>query len=132
MADIPGIIEGAHKGVGLGLQFLRHIERTRALVYVVDCSGSEGHDPVADLRALREEIRQWDASLLDRAQIVAASKRDAVSEPDPLPALEEEARKLGLVVVPISAVARTGVRELVQKLAERVLPAPAAAAEHVS
>jgi GTPase len=120
-ADIPGIIEGAHQGVGLGLQFLRHIERTRALLYVVDASGTSGRDPVADLRAVREEIRQWNPALLERPQLVAASKRDAVSDPDPLPELAAEARRLGLEVVPISAATRVGLDELKQRLAERVL-----------
>jgi GTP-binding protein len=126
-ADIPGIIEGAHKGVGLGLQFLRHVERTRALLYVVDASGTSGRDPVADLHALRDEVRQWNAALLDRPALLAASKRDAVVAPDPLPALEREAAALGLEVIPISAVAHQGLTALVQRLATLVLPVPVAA-----
>jgi GTP-binding protein len=122
-ADIPGIIEGAHRGAGLGLQFLRHIERTRALLYVVDASGTGPSDPVADLRAVREELRSWDETLLARPSLVAASKRDATSEKDPLPALEEEARRLGLEVVPISAVAHTGLDELKKRLATLATPA---------
>src|SRR5213083_1288542 len=74
-ADIPGIIEGAHAGAGLGLQFLRHLERTRVLLLVVDASGTSGRDPVADLRAVRDEVRLWSAVLLDRPQLVAATKR---------------------------------------------------------
>jgi GTP-binding protein len=128
-ADIPGIIEGAHRGVGLGLQFLRHIERTRVLLYVVDASGTAGNDPVADFRAVREEVRQWDASLLARPQLIAASKRDAVGEPDPLPALLNEAQALGIEVVPISAVTHDGLDVLIQRLAPLVLPAPAPAGE---
>jgi len=124
-ADIPGIIEGAHEGVGLGLQFLRHVERTRALVYVVDTSGSSGRDPVADLRAVREEVRLWNAELLERPQLIVGSKRDAVSEPDPLPALLEEGRRLGIEVVPISAVSHAGLDELKQRLAGRIrVPVP--------
>jgi GTP-binding protein len=124
-ADIPGIIEGAHEGVGLGLQFLRHVERTRALVYVVDASGSSGRDPVADLRAVREEVRLWNAELLERPQLIVGSKRDAVSEPDPLPALLEEGRRLGIEVVPISAVSHAGLDELKQRLAGRIrVPVP--------
>jgi GTP-binding protein len=111
-ADIPGIIEGAHAGAGLGLQFLRHVERTRVLVHVVDASGLSGRDPVADLRAVREEVRQYEAALLDRPQIVVASKRDAVAEKDPLPALRKEAKKLGIPLLPISAVTGEGVVEL--------------------
>jgi GTPase len=122
-ADIPGIIEGAHEGVGLGLQFLRHVERTRALLYVVDASGTSGRDSVADLRAIREEVRHWNAELLERPQLVAASKRDAVVDPDPLPDLVAEARRLGLDVVPISGVTRAGIDELKQRLARLALPA---------
>ncbi len=125
-ADIPGIIEGAHRGVGLGLQFLRHIERTRALLYVVDASGASGGDPVADLRAVREEVKSWDPTLLERPALVAASKRDAVVDAaDPLPALEQEARRLGLGIVPISAVAQAGLAELKQQLAGLIVPVAA-------
>jgi GTP-binding protein len=120
VADIPGIIEGAHEGSGLGLQFLRHVERTRALVHVVDASGTSGRDPVADLRAVREEVRHWDPALLARPQIVVAAKRDAVSEPDPLAALEEEARRLGLEVRPVSAVTGEGLAELKRSLGRLV------------
>jgi GTP-binding protein len=124
-ADIPGIIEGAHQGVGLGLQFLRHIERTRVLLYVIDASGTSGRDPAADLEAVREEVRQWNADLLSRPQLVVASKRDALVEPDPLPALREAARAHGLDVAPISGVAHTGLDELKGRLASMVSPAVA-------
>jgi len=126
LADIPGIIEGAHEGSGLGLQFLRHVERTRALVHVVDASGTSGRDPVADLRAVREEVRHWDPALLERPQIVVATKRDAVGEPDPLPALEEESRRLGLEVRPVSAVTGEGLAELKRSLGRLVREAAAA------
>ena len=111
-ADIPGIIEGAHAGAGLGLQFLRHVERTRVLVHIVDASGLSGRDAVADLRAVREEVRQYAPGLLERPQIVVASKRDAVAELDPLPALAAEAQALGLALFPISAVTGAGVLDL--------------------
>jgi GTPase len=111
-ADIPGIIEGAHEGAGLGLRFLRHVERTRALLHVVDASGTSGRDPVDDLRLVREEVARWEPSLLERPQLVAATKRDAVSAPDPLPALRSEARRLGLDVVAVSAVSGEGLAEL--------------------
>jgi GTP-binding protein len=126
LADIPGIIEGAHEGSGLGLQFLRHVERTRALVHVVDASGTSGRDPVADLRAVREEVRHWDPALLERPQIVVATKRDAVGEPDPLPALEEESRRLGLEVRPVSAVTGEGLAELKRSLGRLVREAASA------
>ncbi|MBI3932585.1 MAG: GTPase ObgE [Acidobacteria bacterium] len=129
VADIPGIIEGAHEGAGLGLHFLRHVERTRALVHVVDASGSFGRDPVADLRAVLEEVRQWDGGLLSRPQIVAASKRDAVGPADPLTALREEAGALGLDVFPISAVTGAGLAELERALLRLVAEAGRAPTE---
>jgi GTPase len=115
-ADIPGIIEGAHEGAGLGLQFLRHVERTRVLLHVVDASGTGGRDAACDLLAVREEVRLARPDLLERPQLVAASKRDAVVEPDPLPSLVETARGLGLEVVPISAVTGEGLATLKRRL----------------
>jgi len=111
-ADIPGIIEGASAGAGLGLHFLRHVERTRVLLHVVDASGTSGRDPVEDLGLVRDEVREWDAALLDRPQLVAATKRDAVTDPDPLPELVRVARGLGLEVIPVSAVTGAGLAEL--------------------
>jgi GTP-binding protein len=130
VADIPGIIEGAHAGAGLGLQFLRHVERTRALAHVVDASGLSGRDPVADLHAVRDEVRRWDASLLDRPQVVVASKRDAVADDDPLPSLRAAADTLGLGLYPVSAVTGHGLVELRRalfSLVERARPAETAA-----
>jgi GTP-binding protein len=129
VADIPGIIEGAHEGAGLGLQFLRHVERTRVLVHVVDASGLSGRDPVADLRAVREEVRRWDAALLERPQMVVATKRDAVAEDDPLPALRREADALGLAVHPVSAVTGAGLVELKRALLAAVKAARPEAVE---
>ncbi len=117
-ADIPGIIEGAHEGAGLGLRFLRHVERTRVLLYVIDCSGAR--DPVADLRTLRAEVEAWNPALLERARVVAASQRDALSGPDPLPALRREARRRKLEVLPLSAVTGAGLLDLKRALATRV------------
>jgi GTP-binding protein len=124
-ADIPGIIEGAHQGAGLGLQFLRHVERTRMLLHVVDASGLSGRDPVEDLRAVREEVRAWNEEMLGRPQLVAATKRDAKAEVDPLPALREEARRLGLEVLPVSAATGEGLLDLRRALAARVAQARA-------
>jgi GTP-binding protein len=128
-ADIPGIIEGAHQGAGLGLQFLRHVERTRVLLHVVDASGLSGRDPAGDLRAVREEIRLWDAELLDRPQLVAASKRDALSGDDPLPRLWREGERLGLDVVAVSAVSGEGLSELKRRLHRLLETARAPAVE---
>jgi GTP-binding protein len=132
MADIPGIIEGAHAGAGLGLQFLRHVQRTRALVYVVDASGGSGRDPVADLRVLRDELAKSAPELLERGRILAATKRDAVAADDPLPQLRAAALELGIEVVPVSAVSGEGLlalkrRALALARAEALTPLPESA-----
>ena len=112
-ADIPGIIEGAHEGAGLGLQFLRHVERTRVLLHVVDTSS--GADPVAALGTQLAEVEAWKPDMLTRPQLIAATKRDLAGDADPLPALEAEARRRDLVVVPVSAVTGAGLLELKRK-----------------
>ncbi len=127
-ADIPGIIEGAHRGAGLGLQFLRHVERTRALLYVVDASGTSGRDPGHDLLALREELRLWEPALLERPQLVAATKRDAVGEHDPLPALAARGEALGLETLAVSAVSGRGLHELKRRLLGLLAAQPSALA----
>ena len=124
-ADIPGIIAGAHEGAGLGLRFLRHVERTRALVHVVDASGLSQRDPVVDLHLTREEVRRWDPSMLERPQLVAATKRDLAGAHDPLLALRTEALKLGLDVVPVSAVSGEGLATLKRQLLRLLSTAPA-------
>src|SRR5262249_28303381 len=116
VADIPGIIEGASGGAGLGLQFLRHVERTRVLAHVVDASGASGRDPGEDLRLVLSEVAQWDESLLERPQLVVATKRDAVADPDPLPSLEREAGRRGLALLPVSAVTGEGLPALERAL----------------
>ena len=116
VADIPGIIEGAHQGAGLGLDFLRHVERTAALAHVVDASGTSDRDPAEDLRAVRDEVLRFNPSLLERPQIVVAAKRDAVAGEDPLPGLVREARKNGLPVIEISSVTGAGLVELRRRL----------------
>jgi GTP-binding protein len=112
VADIPGIIEGAAAGAGLGLQFLRHVERTQVLVHVVDASGTDGGDPVTDLDTVADEVRKWNEDLPGRGRVVAATKRDVVGEDDPLPRLREAARARGLELVPVSAVTGLGLEEL--------------------
>lgn len=76
MADLPGLIEGAHSGVGLGHQFLRHIERTRVIVHVIDMSGLEGRDPYEDFVTINEELKQYDERLMERPQLIVANKMD--------------------------------------------------------
>lgn len=125
VADIPGIVEGAHAGAGLGLRFLRHIERTRVLLHVVDASGLSGRDPGADLNLAREEVRIWNAALLERPQLVAASKRDLCGEGDPLAALQAAASALGIEVVPVSGATREGVETLKRRLLSLLAAVPA-------
>ncbi len=124
LADIPGIIEGAHRGAGLGLEFLRHVQRTRALLHVVDCSGASGRDPVTDLAAVLDEVRLFDPQLLTRPQVVAATKRDLAGASDPLPRLEREGRRLGLEVLPVSAVTGAGLGALRLRLLRLLDEAP--------
>jgi GTP-binding protein len=115
-ADIPGIIEGASAGAGLGLQFLRHVERTRVLLHVVDASGAHGRDPAKDLALVREEVRNYLPELLERPQLVAATKRDVIEDPQALAALERAAADIGLEVVPVSAVTGDGLTRLKRRL----------------
>jgi GTPase len=115
-ADIPGIIEGAHAGAGLGLQFLRHVERTRVLLHVVDASGTSGRDPAADLALVRDEVRSYLPELLERPQLVAATKRDLDSGGDALGSLERATSKLGLEVIPVSALSGLGLERLKRRL----------------
>jgi GTP-binding protein len=119
-ADIPGIIEGAHQGAGLGLQFLRHVERTLVLLHVVDASGTSGRDPAGDLALVREEVRRYAPDLAERPQLVAATKRDLAGADDPLPALRGAAALLGLEVVPVSAATGEGLLALRRRLRDLV------------
>ncbi len=114
IADIPGLIEGASTGVGLGLEFLRHIERTKVMIHVVDAAGTEGRDPIADIHAINRELEAYDAALLNKPQVIAANKTDAIygDENDIIRALSEEFEKNDIKVFPISAVSGKGVKEL--------------------
>ena len=124
MADIPGIIEGASEGAGLGHDFLRHIDRCRLLVHVVDVSGCEGRDPVADFDAINQELRQYSPELAGRPQIVAANKTDIMPDDTLLAALREHVEALGLPLYTISAAAHQGTRELVNAVAARLAELP--------
>ena len=124
MADIPGIIEGAAEGAGLGHDFLRHIDRCRLLIHVVDVSGSEGRDPVADFEAINEELRQYSPELAGRKMIVAANKADIMTDPALLDALRAHVEGLGLELVTISAAAHQGTRELVLRTAQLLQELP--------
>ncbi len=117
MADIPGLIEGAAEGVGLGHDFLRHIERTKMFVHMVDASGSEGRDPVDDVYAINKELEAYDNELAQRPQIIAANKIDAIAPgEDPVGRLKEEFGPKGIKVIPISAATRQGVDELIREV----------------
>ncbi|MGL5437609.1 MAG: GTPase ObgE [Lachnospiraceae bacterium] len=120
MADIPGLIEGAAQGVGLGHDFLRHIERTKVLIHVVDAAGTEGRDPIADIQAINKELREYNPELLKRPMIIAANKMDAVYEEDesPVAALEKAFESEGIPVYPISAVSGKGLKELLYAVNE--------------
>ena len=116
MADIPGLIEGASEGVGLGHSFLRHIERTKVLVHVVDGASVEGRDPLEDILTINKELEAYNPELLKRPQVIAANKMDACfSEDDSndiIARLKAEFEPKGIKVFPISAVSRQGVKEL--------------------
>ena len=115
IADIPGIIEGASEGVGLGHEFLRHIERTRVIIHIVDAAGVEGRDPINDIRMIQKELSAYNEALAGRPQVIAANKIDALYEgenDDAIQLLREEFEPEGMKVFPISAVSGKGVREL--------------------
>ena len=124
MADIPGIIEGASEGAGLGHEFLRHIDRCRLLVHVVDVSGSEGRDPVADFDAINQELSQYSPDLASRPQIVAANKTDIMADDSLLEALREHVEALGFPLFTLSAAAHEGTRELVFAVANKLRELP--------
>jgi GTP-binding protein len=120
LADIPGLLEGAHRGVGLGYTFLRHIQRTRALIHVVD---GMAEDPVADFSQVNGELALFDARLKGRPQVVAINKIDQPEVASRLPELEATFRQLGVRPLRISALARTGVAELLRAATQAMLRA---------
>ena len=125
MADIPGIIEGASEGAGLGHDFLRHIDRCRLLIHVVDVSGSEGRDPVEDFDAINAELSQYSPDLATRPQIVAANKADILPpDSDNLERFRAHVEAKGYTLVKISAAAHQGTAELVKKAAEMLSVLP--------
>ena len=116
IADIPGLIEGASEGVGLGHEFLRHIERTKVIVHIVDAASVEGRDPVEDIHKINAELEAYDPSILQRPQVIAANKLDALyvdeDMEDPVERLRREFEPQGIQVFPISAVSGQGLKEL--------------------
>jgi GTP-binding protein len=121
IADIPGIIEGASEGVGLGHEFLRHIERTKVIIHIVDAAGVEGRDPIVDIHTINSELKQYNPELLKRPQVIAANKIDALYEQendDAIILLKEEFEPQGIKVFPISAVSGKGIKELLYYVSE--------------
>ncbi len=114
VADVPGLIEGAHEGHGLGHQFLRHIERTKVLIHLVDVSGASGRDPVQDFETITEELRHFDTAVAAKPQLVAANKIDALDDPGRLTALERHVRRKKLPFFRISGVTGEGVDALLE------------------
>lgn len=123
LADLPGLIEGAHEGIGLGHQFLRHIERTRVILHVIDMSGSEGRDPFEDYETINKELLEYNLRLTERPQIIVANKMDM---PGAEENLAEFKKKVGedVKVFPISALTREGIREMLFTVTEKIEETP--------
>ena len=120
IADIPGLIEGASEGVGLGHEFLRHIERTRVIIHMVDAASTEGRDPVDDIYKINEELRAYNPEIAERPQVIAANKIDAlyVGDEDPIQRIRDEFEPKGVKVFAISAVSGKGLKELLYQVRE--------------
>lgn len=118
IADIPGIIEGASQGIGLGIQFLRHIERTRLLLHVIDVSGIEGRNPVVDFKTINEELKQYSEKLSKRKQIIVANKVDSMQDKSLYEELERMAKEKDLEIYKISAATGQGIKELMKRVSE--------------
>ncbi|MCI5995991.1 MAG: GTPase ObgE [Blautia sp.] len=120
IADIPGLIEGASEGVGLGHEFLRHIERTRVIIHMVDAASTEGRDPVDDIYKINEELRAYNPEIAERPQVIAANKIDAVygEDEDPVQRIRDEFEPKGIRVFAISAVSGKGLKELLYGVRE--------------
>ncbi|MDE7251532.1 MAG: GTPase ObgE [Acetatifactor sp.] len=123
IADIPGLIEGASEGVGLGHEFLRHIERTKVIIHIVDAAGTEGRDPVEDIHAINKELEAYNPELAQRPQVIAANKIDAIYSEgeDPVALIRAEFEPKGIQVFPISAVSGEGVKPLLYRVNEMLL-----------
>lgn len=124
IADIPGIIEGASEGTGLGLQFLRHIERTRLLLHVIDVSGSEGRNPVEDFKIVNNELKKYSEKLSKRKQIIVANKIDSMQDETLYKELSKLAKKEKLEIFKISAVTGEGIKELLNKVSQELKELP--------
>ncbi|QPC47038.1 GTPase ObgE [Mangrovibacillus cuniculi] len=123
MADLPGLIEGAHEGVGLGHQFLRHIERTRVIVHVIDMAGVEGRDPYEDYVTINAELKEYNLRLMERPQIIVANKMDLPEAEENLAIFRDKIEE-DFPIFPISAVTRQGLREVLFAIADLVETTP--------
>lgn len=123
MADLPGLIEGAHEGVGLGHQFLRHIERTRVIVHVIDMSASEGRDPYEDFLTINKELELYDKKLLERPQIIVANKMDMPEANEHLEIFKQKIKD-EYPIYPISAITKEGLRDLLFAIADQLEKIP--------
>ncbi|MDN3020206.1 GTPase ObgE [Paenibacillus sp. BSR1-1] len=129
MADLPGLIEGAHSGVGLGHQFLRHIERTRVIVHVIDMAATEGRDPFEDYLTINKELQEYNLRLTERPQIIVANKMDMPGAEENLETFKEKLEE-DYPVFPISAITRKGLRELLFAVADKIEETPEFPLEH--
>jgi GTP-binding protein len=129
VADLPGLIEGAHEGAGLGIRFLRHVERTRLLVHLIDTSDASDADPIHSFEVISGELQAFSDSLAEKPVIVVATKLDATTDRTRLDALCEFCRQRGLEFHSISAATGEGVRELVRSIADALDKIPKAAPE---
>ncbi|MBQ8327371.1 MAG: GTPase ObgE [Lachnospiraceae bacterium] len=122
MADIPGLIEGASEGIGLGFEFLRHIERTRMLIHVVDAASTEGRDPIEDIYAINAELETYNPEIAGRPQVIAANKIDAIydKDNDPVDKIRKEFEPKGIKVFAISGVTGEGIKELLYYVNEQL------------
>ena len=121
IADIPGLIEGASEGVGLGFEFLRHIERTRVIIHIVDAASTEGRDPIEDIYAINKELEAYNPEIARRPQVIAANKTDMIfddNEEDPVQKIKDEFEPKGIPVYPISAISGQGIRQLLYHIRE--------------
>ncbi|MBR1703286.1 MAG: GTPase ObgE [Lachnospiraceae bacterium] len=120
IADIPGLIEGASEGIGLGHEFLRHIERTKVIIHIVDAAGTEGRDPITDIYAINKELEAYNPEIAGRPQVIAANKIDAIYQDgeDPIAKIKAEFEPKGIQVFPISAVTGEGVKPLLYRVNE--------------
>ena len=124
IADIPGIIEGASEGIGLGLKFLRHIERTRLLLHVIDVSGTEGRNPVQDFKTINNELKKYSKKLSTRKQIIVANKIDVMQDETLFNELKEMANQKGIEIFKISAATGEGLKELFRIVSEELKKLP--------